>query len=402
MLAGEEAIEQMWGVSLDRLYESAEGQRILSCIQCGTCAGACPYGEHMLYPPRRIITMLKAGLIEEVFDSDSLFKCVNCYTCMTKCPREIKLTEILLPLVKEQSAVRLEEMPAELQKAIENTYRYGNSYGESARKRAAWIDTTDVPIRILAKDPTPVDILWFVECDLSYHPRGQDSARATALLFHLLDLDFAILGPEERCAGDCGRLSWEPGLAETLVDYNLSMFEKYRFNRIVTNDPHALDAFKYRYPMFEFKYKTTATVPELHRHLDRLRPMLTKKLDYLVTYHDSCCLGRHNGFYDEPRALLEAIPGVRLAEMEHNRENAICCGGGGGGMWLDTWYKQQDIERLSDRRLREVIATGANVLAVACPYEVSRFEDAVKLAGYEDRIIVRDITELLVEALGGH
>lgn len=402
MLAGEEAIEQMWGVSLDRLYESAEGQRILSCIQCGTCAGACPYGEHMLYPPRRIITMLKAGLIEEVFDSDSLFKCVNCYTCMTKCPREIKLTEILLPLVKEQSAVRLEEMPAELQKAIENTYRYGNSYGESARKRAAWIDNTEVPIRILAKDPTPVDILWFIECDLSYHPRGQDTARATALLFHLLELDFAILGPEERCAGDCGRLSWEPGLAETLVDYNLSMFEKYRFNRIVTNDPHALDAFKFRYPMFEFKYKTTATVPELHRHLDRLAPMLSKNLDYLVTYHDSCCLGRHNGFYDEPRALLEAIPGVRLVEMEHNRENAICCGGGGGGMWLDTWYKQQDIERLSDRRLREVIATGANVLAVACPYEVSRFEDAVKLAGYEDRIIVRDITELLVEALGGH
>lgn len=402
MLAGEEVIEQMWGVSLDRLYDSDEGQRILSCIQCGTCAGACPYGEHMLYPPRRIITMLKAGLIEDVFDSDSLFKCVNCYTCMTKCPRNIRLTEILLPLVKEQSAVRLEEMPAELQKAIENTYRYGNTYGESARKRAAWIETTEVPIRILAKDPAPVDILWFVECDLSYHPRGQDAARATALLFHLLDLDFAILGPEERCAGDCGRLSWEPGLAETLVDYNLSIFDKYTFNRIVTNDPHALDAFKFRYPMFEFKHKTTATVPELYAHIDRLKPMLTKKLDYLVTYHDSCCLGRHNGFFDEPRALLEAIPGVRLVEMDHTRENSICCGGGGGGMWLDTWYKQQSIERLSDRRLREVIATGANVLAVACPYEVSRFEDAVKLAGYEDRIIVRDITELLVEALGGH
>ncbi|MBN1446395.1 MAG: (Fe-S)-binding protein [Bacteroidetes bacterium] len=402
MLAGEEVIEQMWGVSLDRLYDSDEGQRILSCIQCGTCAGACPYGEHMLYPPRRIITMLKAGLIEDVFDSDSLFKCVNCYTCMTKCPRNIRLTEILLPLVKEQSAVRLEEMPAELQKAIENTYRYGNTYGESARKRAAWIETIEVPIRILAKDPAPVDILWFVECDLSYHPRGQAAARATALLFHLLGLDFAILGPEERCAGDCGRLSWEPGLAETLVDYNLSIFDKYTFNRIVTNDPHALDAFKFRYPMFAFKHKTTATVPELYAHLDRLKPMLTKKLDYLVTYHDSCCLGRHNGFYDEPRALLEAIPGVRLVEMDHNRENSICCGGGGGGMWLDTWYKQQGIERLSDRRLREVIATRANVLAVACPYEVSRFEDAVKLAGYEDRIIVRDITELLVEAIGGH
>ena len=130
--------------------------------------------------------------------------------------------------------------------------------------------------------------------------------------------------------------------------------------------------------------------------------MLTNSLDYKVTYHDSCCLGRHNGLYDQPRELLEAISGVSLVEMEHNRENSICCGGGGGGMWLDTYFKQQDIERLSDRRLKEVIATGADVLAVACPYEVSRFEDAVKLAGYDDRIIVRDITELLVEAMGGH
>jgi len=402
MLAGEEVIEQMWGVTLDRLYESEEGSRILSCIQCGTCAGACPYGEHMQYPPRRIITMLKAGLIEEVFDSDSLLKCVNCYTCMSKCPRNIRLTEILLPLVKEQTAVRIDEMPQELQKAIESTYRYGNSYGESARKRAAWTETIDVPVRVFAKDPTPADMLWFVECDLSYHPRGQDIARATALLFHLLEFDFAILGPEERCAGDCGRLSWEPGLAETLIDYNLSIFEKYDFRQIVTNDPHALDAFRFRYPMFDFRDKVTATVPLLASHLDRLRPMLTRPLDCAVTYHDSCCLGRHNGFYDEPRALLEAIPGVTLVEMAHTRENALCCGGGGGGMWLDTYYKAQNMERLSDRRLREVIATGADVLAVACPYEISRFEDAVKLAGYEDRIQVRDITELLVESIGGH
>ena len=401
MLVAEEAIEEMWGVTLDKLYDSAEGQRILSCIQCGTCAGSCPYGEHMLYPPRRIITMLKAGLIEEVFESDSLLKCVNCYTCMEKCPRDIKLTEILLPLVKEQTAIRLAQMPPELHKAIDNTYRYGNSYGESGRKRTAWIETTDIPVRVLSKTPEPVDLLWFVECDLSYHPRGQDTARATARLFNALKLDFAILGPEERCAGDCGRLSWEPGLAESLIDYNLSMFEKYEFKQIVTNDPHALDAFKFRYPMFHFKYRTTATVPLLYRHIEELRPLLQKKLDYRVTYHDSCCLGRHNGYYDEPRGLLEAIPGVTLVEMAHNRENSICCGGGGGGMWLDTYYKSQNMERLSDRRLREAIATGADVLAVACPYEVSRFEDALKLAGHDDRMVVRDITELLVEAMGG-
>ncbi|MFN4182873.1 MAG: heterodisulfide reductase-related iron-sulfur binding cluster, partial [bacterium] len=113
------------------------------------------------------------------------------------------------------------------------------------------------------------------------------------------------------------------------------------------------------------------------------------------------CLGRHNGFYDEPRALLAAIPGVKLVEMPHNRLNSICCGGGGGGMWLDTYYKSKGMGRLSDRRIQEAIATGADVLAVSCPYEISRFEDALKLAGYENKMMVKDVVELLAESLGG-
>jgi dimethylglycine catabolism B len=399
MLAAQQAIEQMWGVTLDKLYESTEGRRILSCIQCGTCAGTCPHGEYMDYSPRSIIAMLKAGAIEDVFQSDSMLKCVNCYACMAKCPRKIRLTEILLPLVKEQTIVRLAQMPTELQKTIENSYRYGNAAGESARKRSAWTKTLPNPIRILPENPEPVDVLWFVEGDLSYYPRGQEIARATVKVFQAIDADFAILGNEEHTAGDCGRLSWEPGLSEALIDYNLAIFKKYKFNRIVTNDPHALDAFNFRYTMFDFPYEVESTVAFVHRHLDLLRPKLTKKLDYLVTYHDSCCLGRHNGLYDEPRELLLAIPGIKLAEMVHNRVNAICCGGGGGGMWLDTYYKAQGMERLSDRRVKEAIATKADILAIACPYEVSRFEDAVKVQGAEGRMVVKDIVELLAEAM---
>jgi dimethylglycine catabolism B len=324
MLAAEEAIEQMWGVTLDKLYDSTEGRRILSCIQCGTCAGACPHGEYMEYTPRGIISMLKAGAIEDVFQSDSMLKCVNCYACMAKCPRKIRLTEILLPLVKEQTIVRLAQMPSELQRTIENTYRYGNGMGESARKRSAWTKTSPYPIRILPENPGPVDVLWFVEGDLSYYPRGQEIARATVKVFHALGVDFAILGNEEHTAGDCGRLSWEPGLSETLIDYNMAIFKKYTFNRIVTNDPHALDAFNFRYSMFGFEYEIHSTVDFVHGLLETLKPRLTRKLDYKITYHDSCCLGRHNNLYDEPRALLQAIPGVRLVEMVHNRINTLC------------------------------------------------------------------------------
>jgi Fe-S oxidoreductase len=320
---------------------------------------------------------------------------------MAKCPRGIRLTEVLLPLVKEEVFAKLPGVPAELQTALQNTLRYGNPFGLSPKKRADWVRTVDVPVRILARDPKPADVLWFVECYTSYYPRGLDNARAVARLFHALGVDFAILGEEERCAGECARLVGEVGLFDTLRERNMDVFRKYSFNRIVTGGAHAYDAFKYIYPCYGFNYPLEHTHHFLHRHLDALKPVLTKKLDCVVTYHDSCCLGRHNDSYDEPRSLLEAIPGIRLEEMRHNRINSLCCGGGGGGMWLDTYYKAKGMDRLSDRRVKEAVATGADVLAVSCPYEISRFEDALKLAGYDKKMVVRDIVELLAESLGG-
>ena len=386
-------------ITFDSFSQFPEGRRVLTCIQCGLCAGTCPYGDVMDYPPRRIIAMLRAGLIEKVFTSDSLLNCVACYACMAKCPRGIQLTEVLLPLVKEQVFLRLPETPPELNKALENTLRYCNPTGESARKRANWVKTAGVPIRILPEDPRPADVLWFVECQNSYHPRGQDISRATARLFHALNVDFAILGNEEKCAGECARLMGETGLFDTLMDYNIAVFRNYRFNRIVTSGAHAYDAFKYQYSRAGFAWPVDHVTPFLARQLEPLRPKLTRKLDYRVTYHDSCCLGRHNGFYEEPRMLLQAIPGVKLVEMPHNRINTICCGGGGGGMWLDTYFKAKGYERLSERRAKEAVGTGADVLATSCPYEISRFEDALKVLGHDGRIAVRDVTEVLAEAL---
>jgi Fe-S oxidoreductase len=314
-------------------------------------------------------------------------------------PRGIRLTEVLLPLIKEQTLLRLPELPAELQKALQNTLRYGNPMGESSRKRAAWVKTAGVPIRILAEDPRPADVLWFVECYASYYPRGQDCSRATAKIFHALGTDFAILGNEEKCAGECGRLTWEPGLYETLMDYNMAVFQKYQFQKVVTSCPHAHNAFKRRYPLLGFHWELDVPVRYFARRLEQLRPRITRKLGYTVTYHDSCCLGRDNEFYDQPRAILSALPGVKQVEMTHNRINALCCGGGGGGMWLDTYYKSKGYERLSERRAKEAVATGADVLAVSCPYEVSRFEDALKVLGHDKKMIVRDVVELLAEAM---
>jgi Fe-S oxidoreductase len=381
------------------LLATPQGRRVLSCIQCGVCAGTCPYGEVMDHTPRRLIGLLRAGLLEEAFASNSLLNCVACYACSAKCPRDIQLTEVLLPVVKEQVLMHLPEVPGDLRRALDNTLRYGNPMGQSARKRADWIKDAGVPVPVIADGHRPVDVLWFVECYPAYTPRGQEGSLATARLFHALGVDFAILANEEKCAGECARLAGEAGLFGTLADYNIANFKKYRFGRLVTGDPHAYDAFLYQYPALGFSTEVAHTVPFLAQHLNRLRPLLTRRLDAVVTYHDSCGLGRHNGYYDEPRALLAAIPGVRLVEMAHNRLNTVCCGGGGGGMWLDAYYRVRGYERLSERRVQEAVATGADVLAVSCPYEIARFEDALKVLGYEKRMVVRDVVELLAEAL---
>ncbi len=387
------------GATLETVLSTPEGRRILTCIQCGTCAATCPYGEYMDYPPRRIINKLRRGLIEEVFKTDSMLRCVACYACMAKCPRGIRLSDVLLPLVKEQTLINLPEMPSELQKSLQNTLRYGNPMGESSRKRANWAATAGTPVPIMANVKRPVDVLWFVECYTAFYPRGIDNSRATAKLFNALGIDFAILGNEEKCAGDCGQLTWESGLFETLTDYNMEIFKKYDFNRIVTGDAHAFNAFRIRYPMYGFDYKVEHTSGLLAKYIPQLKPKLTKKLNYTVTYHDSCCLGRRANLYDEPRQLLQAIPGVKLVDMVHNRVNSVCCGGGGGGMWLDTFFKSKGMERLSERRIKEAVATGADVLAVSCPYEIFRFEDALKTLGYDKKMVVRDVVELLAESL---
>jgi Fe-S oxidoreductase len=386
-------------LTLDGLLETPEGRLVLSCIQCGVCAGTCPYGDVMEHTPRKLIAHLREGYIADVLAGDDLLNCVTCYACWAKCPRGIALTDVLLPLVKEQVFLNLPEVPAELQAALEATLRYGNPMGESPRKRAAWVEEAGVPVPTMKEEKRPVDVLWLVECYAAYYPRGRDNAVATAKILNALGIDFAILGNEEQCLGECARLAGESGLFDILREKNMKVFGKYEFGQVITSDPHAYDALKWLYPLEGFEAPVDQTTPFIAAHLEELEPKLTKELGYTITYHDSCVLGRHNEIIDEPREILAALPGVEVVEMEHTGINTICCGGGGGGMWLDTFYKSKGHERLSDRRVEEAAAAGADVLAVSCPYEVPRFEDSVKVLGYDDRLVVRDITELVVEAM---
>ena len=390
----------IWDISHDNIAKVADlpgGESLNWCYGCGKCTAVCPIDIVGDYSPRKIHRKTQTGI--DLFTSDDLWLCTTCMNCLRVCPKEVNMIQIM-PAVREQ-AVLEGNVPTELQKAFEDTAKYGNPLGQSQRRRAAWTKKAAVTVPILKKHGQPVDVLWYVGSYPSYHPRGIDAAHAAARIFDALGVNFGILGPEEKDDGDSQRLAGETGLFEMLAEHNIKMFNKYEWNTMVVTGPHEYNAFKNEYPKHGFNEER----PILHytqflaQHLDKLKPLLVNEVNVKVTFHDPCYLGRHNGEYDAPRQLLRAIPGLELVEMGRCKENGYCCGGGGGGMWLDSFTQNHTTMRLSERRVREAVEYEADVLAVACPFEVSRFEDAAKSTN-NDHLQVLDILELLDQAMG--
>ncbi len=416
------------------LLEMVDGSRFQTCLHCASCTGICPFGYLMEFPPRRLIGAVRAGMLDAVLDTDTIWMCVACYACASVCPQQIPLVALLMTRIKEEQMLA-GNVPQELRIALQNSQRYGNPLGESPRKRASWAEGLEPEVRILSRDPRPVDVLWFVGDYGSYHPRAQQTTRALARVLNALGVDWAILGHEEASDGDSQRLAGERGLFEMLAAQNERALEKYQFNEILTADPHAYNALRNEYPALGIAYPVRHYTEFLAERLADLAAQFTTPIAATVTYHDACYLGRVNGLYDAPRALLRAIPGVELVEMSHTRQDSLCCGGGGGGMWLDGFQWEKAGVRLSEWRVREAAdATGLachaavntpiptarererqarrqaaqpapavasrQILAVACPYETPRFDDATKTVEAAACLEVKDIAELLAEAMG--
>jgi Fe-S oxidoreductase len=330
--------------------------------------------------------------------ADTVWSCMQCNACVEACPVGIEQAPIINQL--RRRLVEEGELPGNLQATLQTIHKSGNSFGERNRKRGRWTEELDFEIKDARKEP--VDVLWFVGDYASFDPRSQKVSRTLARLFQAAGLDFGILYDGERNSGNDVRRAGEEGLFEALAEQNVATLEECDFSRIVTSDPHSLNTLRNEYP--ELISEELAGSWRVAHHTELLleliesdRLPLRGRLDYRVTYHDPCYLGRHNGGYDSPRRILELL-GCSLAEMPRNRDNSFCCGAGGGRIWIPD---EPGVERPSESRIHEAVSLGElDYFVVSCPKDVTMYEDAIKTSGNAERIELRELTELIEEALG--
>lgn len=372
------------------------------CAWCGRCQDACPaHASGFPLSPRDLVLKLAghrrrpraaSSLHGGIVAPAELWACTTCGACEAVCPVFIDQPRMVVDL--RRHLVGKGEVEAGLQEALEKLGRYGNSFGQSDRMRARWAQGLEVKVKDARREP--VDCLWFVGDYASYDPRVQEVTRAVARIFQRAGLDFGLLCEGERNSGNDIRRVGEEGLFEMLREHNLKSLSRARYRRLVTTDPHSYNTLKNEYPL-----QGTAVLhyTELLDELIREgRLSWKKRLEGPATYHDPCYLGRYNGVYEAPRRVLSAL-GVRLREMPRNRDRSYCCGAGGGRIWMEDVPGIK--ERPAENRIREAAALGVGTFVVACPKDLAMFRDAVKTTGLEGKIAVKDVAELVWEALDG-
>ena len=365
-----------------------EELELLGCIQCGKCTGGCPVARKTTLNMRSLIYEMLVEPKMSVEKHPELWDCTSCFTCVERCPKDVRPAELIIGLRGE--LVEGGRIPETIGAALMGVFRQGNPNGMAREDRAAWADgVVDVKA---AQDGC--DVLFYVGCSPAYDLRAQASTRALARALVAAGVDFGTLGIDESCCGNEVRRMGEIGLFEMLVEENSELFREVGAGRIVTISPHCFNTFKNEYGLDEIEVlHYTQFVADL---IEQGRLKFSKDVQKTVTYHDPCFLGKQNHVFDEPRAILEAIPGLKLVEMDRSRERSLCCEGGGGRMWAEGTNLE---ERLAFQRVQEAAETGAEILAVACPFCLLTLEDAVKVQGLDEQLKVMDIMELVDLAL---
>ena len=357
------------------------------CYQCGKCDVVCPWNRVRPFSMRKLIREATFGLTE--VEGDDIWRCTTCGNCPSQCPRGVEQIELSVSLRRIASEYGVFPESARAVRTIRGSLTtQGNPLNEDREKRADW--ARDLPVKPFEEG---MEYLYFVGCYCSYDPRMKKVAAATAEILDRAKVDFGILGAKESCCGESIRKTGGEDVFRALARENIKNFVDSGVKKILVSSPHCYHTIKNEYPEFMVNFEVVHISQLLFELIEAGKINLTGQYPKKVTYHDPCYLGRHNGIYDEPREVLKMVPGLELVEMADSRADSLCCGGGGGRVWMDT---PKD-ERFSDLRLQQASEAGAEVLATACPYCITNFEES--RLGLEAGPEIKDITEIVRDAL---
>ena len=385
-----------------------------TCTECGRCSDNCPaLATGKPLDPQRIVLDVRDQLLRDgpkllaeakgeipspahftETKPEELWACTTCAACVEACPVTIEHIDKIVDM-RRYLALMEGAAPPEAQRAMTNIERAGNPWGEPRETRGDWAKELGVPT--YAEKPD-AEWLYFVGCAASVDRRNQKVARALVQVLRAAGVSFAILGTEETCNGDPARRIGNEYLWQVQAQQNIETFKKYGVRKVIASCPHCFNTIANEYPQLGGSYEVVHALQLVDRLIAEGKLKVGRGMAEAVAYHDPCYLGRHNGVYDAPRAVLDAVPGVQRVEIEpYHRERGFCCGAGGGRMWMEEKVGQ----RVNHRRIDQLLATnsGATKVASGCPFCLIMLEEGVGAKGVQEQIRPVDVLELVAGRL---
>jgi len=385
---------------------------LYACTECGQCSANCPANNSgKPLKPKDVIINLKHNLMENgkrllakeekeeepiivgsVVTHDEIWDCTNCMACMEVCPVAIehvdKLDEMRRYLVLMES-----NFPAEVQTVFRNMENNSNPWGIGMATRADW--AKDLGVKILSEEPGEFDLLYYVGCAGSFDDRYKKVSRAMVKILQAAGINFAILGTEEKCCGDSARRIGNEYLFQMMAQENIEIFKQYNVKKILTTCPHGYNTLKKDYTQFGAEFEVIHHTDFIFDLIKNGRIKLKGDLPKTITLHDSCFLGRYNDIYESPREVIKSIPKTNLVEMERIRRTSFCCGAGGGRMWME----ESRGKKINEVRTEEALRRNPDLIATACPFCLTMFEDGLKAKNADEQVKTLDIAELVANQL---
>jgi Fe-S oxidoreductase/nitrate reductase gamma subunit len=377
-----------------------------TCTECGRCTASCPAAiSGKSLSPKKIITSIRCRLenkditgingeiepepsfLHDYIPDDEIWQCTTCMACMEECPVMIEHLDTVIDM-RRYLVLTESNFPGELKSVFNNLENNFNPWAVNFSERADWSE--GLGIKTMAEDPN-CDLLYWVGCPGSFDSRYKKVSTAFVKLMQKADINFRILGNEEKCCGDAARRLGNEYLAQMLIKENIETLERYRVKKIVTSCPHCYNSFKNEYKQFGGNFEVIHHTRMLEQLVNDGRLVIKDKSSLKTVYHDSCYLGRYNNEYDAPRNILLKTNNS-VFEPENKKNRGFCCGAGGGRAFLE----EAEGKRINVLRTKELIDTQADVIASACPFCLTMLTDGLKQYDSES-VFVKDIAEILLE-----